>query len=91
MNNISLVFLNIEKAKQTLKDLERDTDIVWRGGFEKPTKYMAWENDIEEGFIEFHINQPNKDFPRPHLTYGVQSEDLIDFLENKKGVMFLIK
>lgn len=91
MNDISLVFLDIEKAKQALKDLERDTDITWRGGDEKPTEYMDWENNIEEGFIELRINQPDIFYSKPSLTYGACRDSLEDFLEDKKGVMFLIK
>lgn len=91
MNDISLVFLDVEKAKQALKDLERDTNIVWQGGLEKPTEYMDWEDEVKEGFIELRINQPNINLPRPHLSYGNHSEDLIEFLKDNEGFMFLIK
>lgn len=92
MNNISLVFLDIEKAKQALKDLERDTDIIWRGYFdEKPTEYMSWEYDIKEGFIEFRINQPDRNNLKPYLTYCTCRDDLIRFLKDNEGFMFLIK
>ena len=92
MNDISLVFLNIEKAKQALKDLERDTDITWPGKKEeKPTEYKEWENHISEGFIEFRINQPDIFCSKPYLTYSTRKHVLRNFLKEKKGVMFLIK
>ena len=91
MNNISLVFLDVEKAKQALKDLERDTNILWFGGKERPTEYMDWEDTIEEGFVEFRINQPDMFNSKPYLTYGTCRSTLESFLEDKEGPMFLIK
>ena len=91
MNDISLVFLDIKKAKQTLKDLERDTNITWVGGKELPTEYMDWENNISEGFVELRINQPDMFNSKPYLTYGTRRNTLENFLEDNKGFMFLIK
>ena len=91
MNDISLIFLDIEKAKQALKDLERDTNIKWFGGKELPTEYKGWEGNVSEGFVEFRINQPDMFNSRPYLTYGTRRDDLENFLEDNKGFMFLIK
>lgn len=91
MNDISLVFLDSKKMKKALEDLERDTNITWIGGKELPTEYMEWENNIEEGFIELRINQPDMFNSKPYLTYSTCRDTLEDFLEDDQGVMFLIK
>ena len=92
MCDISLVFLDYEKMKQCLKDLERDTDIKWFGG-SKPTDHIPHkEMFAKEGlFYELRINQPGPYLTKPYLTYGGDMECLQEFLEYEKGIVFLIK
>lgn len=91
MNDISLVFLDYEKMKQCLKDLERDTDIKWFGG-ENPTTYIpSKEVFCDREFYELRINQPGSYLSAPYLTYGGDRECLQDFLEGNEGFMYLIK
>ena len=91
MNDISLVFLDYEKFKQCLKDLERDTDITWMGG-SNPTSFIPEkECFLDKRFYELRINQPGPDHSTPYLTYGGDMDCLQQFLEDNEGPMFLIK
>ena len=90
MNDICLVFLDYEKMKRCLKDLERDTNIKWLGGSNPTEGVPTKEMFCGRGFYELRINQCSC-FSKPYLTYGADMECLQDFLEDKIGVMFLIK
>ena len=91
MNDISLVFLDYEKMKKALNDLEHNTDITWFGG-SSPTSFIpSKETFCGRGFYELRINQPGPYHLAPYLTYGGDRECLQEFLEGEEGFVFLIK
>ena len=88
---ISLVFLDYEKMKQCLKDLERDTDIIWYAG-SSPTDFIpSKECFYGKEFYELRINQPGPECSTPYLTYGGDIECLRMLLQDYNGFVFLIK